>query len=493
MSRKIYLAADIGAGSGRVLAGTLESGKISLEEICRFSNQPMEVDGSLRWDIEGVFQEILGGIKIAIDRYGADVKSIGIDTWGVDYGLLDGSGKLLDTPYCYRDDRTEGMIARADEIVPQSARYAQAGIQQMHFNTLYQLLAEKLLCSSDGCVQTLLFIPDLINYWLCGVKANEVTIASTSELLNAKSGEWSDALISKNGLPRKIFQELVEPGERLGVLSDRVSEEVGSNGIFVVATPSHDTAAAVAACPLSETKDSIYISSGTWSLMGVEEDHCFTDSVANAMGLTNERGVEGTTRLLKNISGFWIFQQCKLDWNQKGFDWGYDELREMAIKSAPFQAYLDPNDACFEKPGEMVSRIEAYFQRTGQQVAMDPGLICRTIFEGLALSYRAVKERLERATHKQYETIRIIGGGSQNAFLNQLAADATGCQVIAGPLESSSLGNILAQLKADGEIARIREGRSIIENSFEMSVFEPTGEADWASAYKTFKQVTNES
>lgn len=489
MSRKVYLAADVGAGSGRVLAGIYENGKISFDEIRRFDNQPINLNGSLHWQITRIFSEIKQGIIEAVQKYGDEVKSIGVDTWAVDYALLDQHQRMLGIPYCYRDQRTDGMDVVAEEIIPQSARYSQAGIQHLHFNTLYQLLAESRL--EDSVIEhaeSLLFIPDLINFWLSGTLANEVTLASTSELLNAKSGQWSDAMINKFGFPRSIFKELVEPGDVLGLLTDSIAEEVGSSTIQVVATPSHDTAAAVAACPLS-SPNSIYISSGTWSLMGVESETCFIDSVANARGLTNERGVEGTTRLLKNISGFWIFQQCKRDWDQKGLGLGYDELRELAVKAKPFQAFLNPNDTCFEKPGNMLARVEEYFKRTGQEVEMEPGIICRAIFEGLALSYRGVVQGIEQVTGKKYDTIHIMGGGSQNTFLNQLAADATGCCVLAGPLEGSSLGNILAQLKADGEISSIREGRSIIRDSFELKEYEANSDLDWNEAYQRFCKV----
>ncbi|MGB0334114.1 MAG: FGGY family carbohydrate kinase [Opitutales bacterium] len=273
MSRKVYLAADIGAGSGRVLAGVYSDGKIALEELCRFDNQPQEVGGSLKWDIEGVFQEIIKGVKLAVDRYGDDVKSIGVDTWGVDYALLDENDSVLETPYCYRDNRTDGMIDAAEKILPQSARYVEAGLQQLHFNTLYQLLAEKQKGDNLAKAKTLLFIPDLINFWLSGVKANEVTIASTSEMLSAKNGQWSDHLLTCFEIPKSILNELSEPGDVLGKITEKIADEVGKADLKVVATPSHDTAAAVAACPLPKDETSIFISSGTWSLMGVESEN----------------------------------------------------------------------------------------------------------------------------------------------------------------------------------------------------------------------------
>lgn len=484
--RKVYLAADVGAGSGRVLAAIFEERRITLEEIRRFDNQPVSVLGSLHWDILAIFSEIKRGIQEAVQRYGEDVISIGVDTWGVDFGLTDAYGRLLGIPYCYRDSRTNGMDVVSEGIMPQPQRYAIAGIQHLHFNSIYQLLAEsRLQPNALAEAKQLLFIPDLLNYWLCGVARNEVTIASTSELLDAKTGQWSDELIGRFGLPRGIFGELVEPGSVLGMLSPEVAAEVGSSGIRVVASPSHDTAAAVAACPL-RSADAVYISSGTWSLMGVESANCHTSELANAMGLTNERGVEGTTRLLKNISGFWIFQQCKRDWDLLGLGLSYDALRELAIQEAPFQAFLNPNDKRFEAPGNMVARVKAYFAATGQQVEAGPGLVTRTIFEGLALSYRRVLNGVSQVTGKHPDTIHIMGGGSQNGFLNQLAADATGCTVLAGPLEGSSLGNVLSQLKADGEIASIRAGRSIIADSFSLRTFTPNVSLDWDAAARQF-------
>ncbi len=489
MSRKVYLAADVGAGSGRVLAAVFEDRKIRFEEIRRFDNQPISLNGSLRWQITRIFSEVKQGIQEAVQQFGEDVVSVGVDTWGVDFGLLDKHGRSLGIPYCYRDQRTDGMDVVSEGIMPQSERYEIAGIQHLHFNSIYQLLAERELEGNNLLTaDKLLFIPDLINYWLCGVAKNEVTIASTSELLDAKTGEWSKSMIERFEFPESIFGELVEPGVVLGTLLPDIAEEVKSHTIRVVTTPSHDTAAAVAACPLS-SPDSVYISSGTWSLMGVESEVCQTSAVANEMGLTNERGVEGTTRLLKNISGFWIFQQCKRDWDLQGLSLGYDELREMAVKEAPFQAYLNPNDPVFERPGNMVERIMAYFEKTGQNVEATPALICRSIFEGLALSYRSVIHGIQQVTGKTYDTIHILGGGSQNSFLNQLAADATGCKVLAGPLEGSSLGNVLAQLKADGEIETIRSGRRIIADSYELTAFEPKTDLDWNEAAIAFQKV----
>ena len=307
MSRKVYLAADVGAGSGRVLAAIYENKRIRFEEIRRFDNQPISLNGSLHWQITRIFSEIKRGIQEAVQQYGKDVISIGVDTWGVDFGLLDGQGRLLGIPYCYRDQRTDGMDVRSESIMPQAERYSVAGIQHLHFNSIYQVLAEAQLAENHlEIADKLLFIPDLINYWLCGVAKNEVTIASTSELLDAKTGEWSQVMIERFGFPEKIFGELIEPGVVMGKLLPAIAEEVKSDQILVVATPSHDTAAAVAACPLS-SPDSVYISSGTWSLMGVESETCQTTSIANQMGLTNERGVEGTTRLLKKHQWFLDF------------------------------------------------------------------------------------------------------------------------------------------------------------------------------------------
>lgn len=487
----MYLAADVGAGSGRVLAAIyeVEAKTVRFEEIRRFDNEPISLNGSLHWQITRIFYEVKRGIQEAVQQYGEEVVSIGVDTWGVDFGLLDKHGRSLGIPFCYRDQRTDGMDALSEAIMPQAERYSVAGIQHLHFNSIYQLLAEKQLNGNNlVTADKLLFIPDLINYWLCGVAKNEVTIASTSELLDAATGEWSKTMINRFGFPEAMFGELIEPGEVLGKLLPDVAAEVKSDNILVVTTPSHDTAAAVAACPLS-SPDSVYISSGTWSLIGVESEVCHTSETANAMGLTNERGVEGTIRLLKNISGFWIFQQVKRDWDLQGLNLGYDELREMAVEETPFQAFLNPNDPAFEKPGNMVQRVKEYIKEAGQEVDPTPGLISRSIFEGLALSYRSVIEGIQTVTGKRYDTIHILGGGSQNHFLNQLAADATGCRVLAGPLEGSSLGNVLAQLKADGEIETIRAGRRIIANSFDLTEFTPKAELDWVKAAAEFQAV----
>ena len=490
MKKKVYLAADIGAGSGRVLAGIYESGKIRLEEISRFDNQPMDIDGSLHWNMSRIISEIKQGILRAVERYGEEIISIGIDTWGVDYGLIGEDAELIVTPSCYRDQRTDGMVEAANAIMAQRERFEHSGMQLLHFNSLYQLLADK---RQDAIrlkkTKALLFIPDIINYWLTGVLANETTVASTSELLDAETGKWCEPLIEGFGFPRSIFQTLLEPGETVGLLRSEVQCELGlQHEIKVVAVPSHDTAAAVAACPLSSTHVA-YISSGTWSLMGIESDVPYTSSTANAMSLTNERGVEKTTRLLKNISGFWIFQECKRYWDSEGLSLGYDELRELAVASKPFQVFLDPNDPGFEQPGNMVPRVMQYYKKTGQKVEALPGVICRSVFEGLALSYREVLQGLNSVTGKTIDTLHIIGGGSQNAFLNQLVADATGCNVIAGPVEASGLGNILAQLKASGDIETIRSGREIIQNSFNLENYLPQNTESWEEASKQFATI----
>ncbi|MCH6257439.1 rhamnulokinase [Puniceicoccaceae bacterium K14] len=488
-SRKVFLAADIGAGSGRVIAGVLQDGKISLEEVNRFDNPSIDLDGSLHWQSIGILSSIKEGLALAIKKYGDDVRSIGVDTWGVDYGFLDKRKRLLGVPYCYRDSRTEGMIEEANQTISASERYAATGIQPAPYNTLYQLLAEQK--GGDSWLELagdLLFMPDLINFWLSGVACNEVTIASTSEMLDAKTGEWARELLFEFGFPKGIFESLVEPGVVLGPLTKSIQSEIGASDLKVVTVPSHDTAAAVASCPFSSDK-SIFISSGTWSLMGIESDEPFLTESASESGLTNERGVEGTTRLLKNISGFWIFQECKRDWDSKGVNLSYAELTDLAENAEPFKLFINPNDRRFMKPGKMLERIGAYLKETGQEVTEDPAAISRAIFEGLVFSYREAIAGLEKVTGTQYDTINIIGGGSQNLIINQFVADATGCRVIAGPIEGSSLGNILAQIKAEGDIDSIRAGRTIINDSFELPVFEPNDSNAWIEAEKKFKEI----
>ncbi len=488
--KKVYLAADIGAGSGRVIAAILENGILSLEEVNRFDNQSIDLDGSLYWQAIRIFSSIKEGIALAVERYGDSIRSVGVDTWGVDYGLLDKRKRLLGIPYCYRDDRTIGSVEKANAVLSSEERFAITGIQSMPFNTLYQLIAEQ---GEDGgwldSAGDLLFMPDLINYWLCGVAENEVTIASTSEMLDARTGTWSKDIVEAYGFPKGIFEHLIEPGNVLGPLTDRVSKEVGPNAINVVSVPSHDTAAAIAACPM-KSENSIYISSGTWSLMGIESDVPYLTEAARANGLTNEHGVEGTTRLLKNISGFWIFQECKRDWDSKERGLSYADLTDLAENAEPFKLFIDPNDDRFMRPGNMLARIEEYLKETGQVVDMDPGVISRAIFEGLVLSYCKAIEGLHEVTGMDFDTIHIIGGGSVNNLINQFAADATGCRVIAGPMEGSSLGNVLAQLKADGEIESIRSGRSIIRNSFSLAVFSPTKDLDWETAAERFDALS---
>ena len=489
-TKKVYLAADIGAGSGRVIAGIYEGGKLHLEEIHRFDNQPIALNGSLHWQSVRTFGFIKEGIAKAVEKYGTAIRSVGVDTWGVDYGLLDSRRRLMGIPYCYRDSRTDGLVEAAEPVMTTAERYAETGIQHLAINTLYQLLAERDCGASclEGA-QSLVFIPDLINFWLCGVVANEITVASTGELLDAKNGQWSERIIKAFGLRREMFGQLVEPGVVLGELSAPVADEVGAAGIKVVTVPSHDTAAAIAACPLS-SENALYISSGTWSLMGVESSEPVLSAAACAAGLTNERGVEGTTRLLANIGGFWILQQCKLEWDIKGLGLDFGKICELAVAAEPFKLFIDPNDDRFMPPGNMLGRVENYFRATGQVVDMSPGVVARAIFEGLALSYRKVAASIGKVTGKPCDALHIIGGGGRNALLNQMTADAVGCRVIAGPIEGSSLGNILAQLKADGEIESIRAGREVIRASFELASYEPSNATDWSAAAARFEAIT---
>ncbi|MCL4154535.1 UNVERIFIED_CONTAM: hypothetical protein GTU68_065695 [Idotea baltica] len=470
------------------MAGVYEDGKITLEEVNRFDNQSIELDGSLYWQAIHIFSSIKEGLALAIERYGDSIRSVGIDTWGVDYAFLDKSKRLLGIPYCYRDGRTNGMIGWADETMSASDRFSHTGIQNLPFNTLYQVLAEK---RSKGNwldqAGDLLFIPDLINFWLSGVACNEVTIASTSEMLDAKTGEWSQAILSAYDLPEKIFEGLVEPGIVLGPLTESVSKN-----LKVVTVPSHDTAAAVASCPFS-SENAIFISSGTWSLMGIESTLPYLHDEARQNGFTNERGVEGTTRVLQNISGFWIFQQCKRDWDAQGLGLSYADLTDLAEKAEPFKLFIDPSDDRVIQPGNMLKRIEDYLTETGQEATLEPGGISRALFEGLVLSYRKAIEGLRKVTGKAFDRIHIIGGGSQNSIINQFAADATGCRVIAGPIEASSLGNILAQLKADGEVESIRSGRKIISDSFELEEFEPKVTSAWVEAEAKFDRVLSKA
>jgi rhamnulokinase len=485
----VYLAVDLGAESGRVVAGRFDGRRLHVEEVYRFPNVPIEDNGSLHWDIEQLFGDIKAGITTAARRFGDRLISIGVDTWGLDYGLIDKRGQLLGKPFHYRDRRTHGMLENVTGLLGRKTVYDSTGVQFLPFNTLYQLAAEKAGSDSLDRADGLLFIADLINYWLTGRRVNERTIASTSQFYDPVSGGWANHLLVPLAVPTGILGDIAEPGTRLGPLLANVASETGARSAEVVLPGTHDTASAVAAVP-AEAGDWAYICSGTWSLMGVEAKEPIITSRTRELGLTNEIGVCDTVRLLKNISGLWLVQQCRRAWEREGDPMGYGRIAEMAEAAPPFSAIINPDNETFLLPGDMPSRITAYCRQTGQEPPPSKGALIRTILEGLALRYREVLARLEETVGHSIGALHVVGGGAQNALLNQFTANCLNLKVIAGPVEATAVGNILMQLMAMGEIDSLHAGRDIIRRSFDLATYRPTDTGAWDAAYEQFLKLS---
>ena len=488
MSYPVYLAIDLGATSGRVMAGVVADGAIRLEEVNRFPTKGVEVNGSWHWDVKDIFSYVVDGLARASILYDGRVAGISVDTWGVDYGLLDASGALLCDPFMYRDGRTEGVEERIWNIVSKETIYGETGIQFMFFNSINQLFAEK---ESDAGrlneASDLLFMPDLFNYWLCGEKVQERSMASTSQLLNPVTGKWSDVLIEALGLPQSLFRDITEPGTKIGTLLPALQKETGLGEIPVFAVAGHDTGSAVAGAPLRDDAPT-FLSSGTWSLMGIESHHPLVKPETLQASYSNEAGVEGTTRLLKNICGMWLIEQLKEEWLLEGDDLGYDDLVDLARGAEPFRSIIDPDDASFARPGPMADRIREFCRMHGEPIPESRGQLLRTVFDSLACKYRLVFDQLATFTSKSLTELRVVGGGSQNDFLNQCTANALNCQVHAGPVEATSLGNILMQLKGAGEIDSLEAGRALVSNSFESKTYTPVHPESWEEPVSRLKK-----
>ncbi|NOU35385.1 MAG: rhamnulokinase [Kiritimatiellaceae bacterium] len=486
MPTKCYLAIDLGASSGRVLAGLFENEKLELKEMHRFWNGAIEKEDGLHWDIDQLFTEIKTGLKNGFAAYGSAVQAIGVDTWGVDYGLLDANGKLVNTPFQYRDARTDGMMEKVFKTVPKAEVYNRTGLQFMFFNTLYQLSAE-LSRPDFKKAEQMLFMPDLLNYWLTGKAATEYTIASTSQLLDAKKRDWDFDLIEKLGLPKKIFGKIVPPGTVLGSLTAELQKELGGNA-QVIAVGGHDTASAVAAAPLAN-KDCAYLSSGTWSLMGLEESNPIITAESAKYDVTNEGGVCNTIRFLKNIGGLWLLQECRRNWMEQGEELDFIQIAELAMAAEPFVAFINPDAPEFAKPCDMPAAIQAFCKKTGQRVPQTKGEIARTAYESLAMRYRSVFQTLEKLHGRRLEKLHIVGGGCQNKVLNQFSADALNRPIVAGPIEATAIGNILMQMIAKGDVGGLAEGRAMISESFAARVILPEDTAAWDKAFERFTAI----
>ena len=481
------LGFDFGASSGRAMLGTLAEGRIEIREIHRFSNDPVMLCGRFVWDVPRLVYEMKQAL-LKISHMDVQVDAIGIDTWGVDYGMLDGRGRLLGLPVHYRDDRTIGMRDKVRQTVPDAELFARTGIAYNQFNTLYQLYAMKL--EEDPILdmaQDMLFMPDLLAYFLTGRKGTEYTVASTSQMINPYTRDWDRELLEKLGLPTRMLGKVELPGGVRGTLLPEIARECGVAEIPVIAVGGHDTASAVAAVPAAE-KDFAYISSGTWSLLGAEvaQPMC-EESVMNA-NYTNEGGVDGSIRLLKNIMGLWIIQECKREWDRRSDAVGFGELVEMAMKAPEFKAMIDVDDDCFLAPGDMPARIQDYCRRAGQPVPEGRGEISRVIYESLALKYRWAIERLEEdMLHRPVKVLHIVGGGSKNVLLNRFTADAIRRPVVAGPGEGTVIGNLLMQAMALGAIEDMAQLRRVVEASFPTETYLPESDGSaWDQAYARY-------
>ena len=475
-----YAAVDLGATSGRVFAGRLQDGRVDLEEVHRFENRPVQLPDGLRWNLLHLFTCVLEGIGRA-----GPLAGIGVDTWGVDYALLDGRGRVLGLPFHYRDPRTEGMVERAFARVPAAELYATTGIQTLPINTAFQLLADEGSAALDAA-QRIALVPDLLASWLCGELANEATNASTTGLLDARAGRWAGGLIERLGLPGRLFGALVEPGTVLGPLL----EHHGLGATRVCAVASHDTASAFAGAPVRDEHSAI-LSSGTWSLLGLELPGPVLSEAAREANLTNERGIDGTTRLLKNVMGMWLLEECRRTWAAGGESASYEDLQRRAQAVGGEVPLFDPDDESFLAPGDMPARIAAACERSGQAAPADVGVVVRSILVSLACKYRWTIERLEAVAGREVRSIHVIGGGGRNALLCRLTADICGRPVLAGPVEATALGNVLVQARAAGELASPAELRAVAAASVEPVVEEPAGDRDAAGAtYRRFLNLT---
>lgn len=478
-----FLAFDLGAESGRAIVGRLRSGVLDIREIHRFSNEPVRQNGSLQWDILRLWLEM----RRSLDRVAAErLDSLGVDTWGCDYALLGEHGHLVENPFHYRDPRTDDVMQAVHQRVPADEIYGVTGIQFLPFNTLYQLYAA---CRATprliDAANTFVTIPDLLHFWLTGRIAAEYTNATTTQFVDARTRSWASGLLSKLGIPSRLLPPIVEPGTVLGQLGHDVSPSL--SGTPVVVPASHDTGSAVASVAAGGGR--AFLSSGTWSLLGTEVPAPIITPRARDLNFTNEGGVCGTTRLLKNIAGMWLLQACRRTWAAEGAQFEYDDLLTAASDERyAFQVLFDPDHATFLHPPSMLSAISQYCRDTGQQEPEGPPAFTRAILESLAFKYRHVIESLEQLTGQPIEEVQIVGGGSRNRLLNQFTADATGCTVLAGPVEATALGNIAMQMMGTGAVASLDEARRLIERSFPVERFEPANQDRWDSHYRRFQE-----
>lgn len=485
---KRVLAFDFGASSGRAIIGCFDGDKITLEEVHRFSNDPVSVGGTVYWDVLRLFYEIKQGIIKAKIAGGFD--SIGIDTWGVDFGLIDSEGKLMENPVHYRDARTVGLVDEAFKTMPKEKLYGITGIQFMELNTLFQLISLKkyrpwMLERADK----MLFMPDLFGYMLTGKMCAEYSIVSTSQLIDLDKKTWSKEILDAFGIKDSVFAPLVQPGTVLGELSKEVCEECGVDPVPVISVCGHDTQSAITSVPC-EDGDFAFLSSGTWSLFGTELDKPIVNETSMNINITNEGGFDGSTGFLKNIIGLWLIQESRRQWKREGKEYSYADLEKLALAAEPFKCFIDPDAPEFVPHGNIPERVREFCRKTGQYVPETVGEIMRCIYESLAMKYRLTFEKLRECTERDYPVIHVIGGGTKDGLLCQMTANSCDRTVKAGPIEATVMGNVAVQLMSDGSVKNIGQARKIVADSSELKTFEPKDTDKWAGAYEDFLKVT---
>lgn len=484
---KRVLAFDFGASSGRAIIGCFDGDKITLEEVHRFSNDPVSVGGTVYWDVLRLFYEIKQGIIKAKIAGGFD--SIGIDTWGVDFGLIDSEGKLMENPVHYRDARTAGLVDEAFKTMPKEKLYGITGIQFMELNTLFQLISLKkyrpwMLERADK----MLFMPDLFGYMLTGKMCAEYSIASTSQLIDLDKRTWSKEILDAFGIKESVFAPLVQPGTVLGELSKEICEECGVDPVPVISVCGHDTQSAITSVPC-EDGDFAFLSSGTWSLFGTELDKPIVNETSMNINITNEGGFDGSTGFLKNIIGLWLIQESRRQWKREGKEYSYADLEKLALAAEPFKCFIDPDAPEFVPHGNIPERVREFCRKTGQYVPETVGEIMRCIYESLAMKYRLTFEKLRECTERDYPVIHVIGGGTKDGLLCQMTANSCDRTVKAGPIEATVMGNVAVQLMSDGSVENIGQARKIVAESSELKTFEPKDTDKWAEAYENFLKI----
>jgi len=488
MKKNNFLAFDLGASSGRAILGIFENGKLELKEVHRFKNEMTLIHGSFYWNIYSLFDELKEGLRKCISDFHTQPQSFGVDTWGVDYSLINNQGQLVGLPFAYRDHRTDNAMDDFFRILSRKETYMLSGIQFLQFNTLFQLFASvQQKYPGLEIAEKLLFTPDAINFLFTGITRNEYTIASTSQLLKPGKPEWEVKLFEAAGIPDKLRGEIVQPGTIIGNVLPEIKEQTGSGDISCVAVASHDTASAIVSVP-ADKDNWAYLSSGTWSLLGIEAPVPLVSEKSLEMNFTNEGGVEGTTRFLKNIMGMWLIQECKRIWDKEN-ELSWQDIVDLSDNAEPFKCLINPDDPVFLNPGNMPEAIINYCRRTNQPVPENKGDIARCIYDSLVLKYKYTINQVETVTGKKIEKLHIIGGGANNEMLNQLTADALRIPVIAGPTEATAIGNIMMQARALGIVNSLSEIRKIVGQSFDVKEYTPAAGLDWDKVFIRFEKL----